>query len=295
LAVSAIRLEGAVLHNPFTIHAGVLDPQGPIGAQQREILFNATAIMLAVIVPVIILTLVFAWWFRAGNSRARRSPDWSYSGALEVIVWSIPALVVLFLGGVGWIGAHDLDPPRAIKADAAPVDIGVVSLDWKWLFIYPAQGIASVNRLTIPAGTPIHFRLTSGSVMNSFFVPQLGSQIYTMGGMTTRLNLLADRPGTYPGLSAQFSGNGFSNMHFDVVALPADRFDAWVKETRGAGGTLDRDAYKELARPNSLAQPKTFGSIAPNLFESIVERTTMSPKMQSTSTTLVDAPPRLEK
>ena len=176
---------------------------------ERLILLDATAIMLGVVVPVILATLVFAWWFRAGNSKATYRPDWAYSGRLEAIVWSIPALVVLFLGGIGWVSSHDLDPGKAIESNAAPLEIQVVSLDWKWLFIYPTQGIASVNRLVVPAGTPIHFRLTSATVMNSFFVPQLGSQIYTMAGMATQLNLLADQPGTYPGLSAQFSGEGF--------------------------------------------------------------------------------------
>ena len=167
---------------------GVLDPQGPIGAAERLILINATVVMLAVIVPVIVLTLGFAWWFRAGNTRARYLPDWEYSGPVELVVWSIPALVVMFLGGMAWIGTHDLDPAQAARlGQAKPIEIQVVSLDWKWLFIYPEQGVASVNRLAVPAGTPLHFSITSAGVMNSFFVPQLGSQIYAMAGMATRL------------------------------------------------------------------------------------------------------------
>ena len=151
---------------------GVLDPQGPIGAAERLILLNATVIMLAVIMPVIVLTLGFAWWFRAGNTRARYLPDWEYSGRIEMVVWSIPALVIVFLGGMAWIGSHDLDPPKPLaSATARPLEIQVVSLDWKWLFIYPEQGVASVNRLVVPAGTPLHFSITSAGVMNSFFVP----------------------------------------------------------------------------------------------------------------------------
>ena len=209
-------------------HTGVLDPQGPIGAAERTILLNATAIMLAVIVPVIVLTLVFAWWFRSGNRRARYLPDWSYSGRIELVTWSIPALIIMFLGGIAWISTHDLDPPVPLRSAVAPIDVEVVSLDWKWLFIYPDQAVASINRLVVPAATPIRFRLTSATVMNSFFVPQLGSQIYTMPRMTTRLNLQADRPGVYRGLSAQFSGDGFSDMRFDVVAVSPDGFARWL-------------------------------------------------------------------
>ena len=178
---------------------GVLDPHGPVGEAERVILYDATAIMLAVVVPVIILTLAFAWWFRAGNRRAIYRPDWEYSGTIELIVWAIPALVILFLGGIAWIGSHELDPPKPLASAAPPLEVEVVSLDWRWLFIYPRERIATVNHLVVPTGVPVHFRLTSTSVMNSFFIPQLGSQIYTMTGMTTQLNLQADQAGTLPG------------------------------------------------------------------------------------------------
>ena len=194
--------------------AGILDPAGPVGRADKLILLDSLSIMLAIVIPVILATLGFAWWFRASNTRARYLPTWSYSGRLELIIWSIPLMVVLFLGGVGWVGAHDLDPAKPLPSSVKPLEVEVVSLDWKWLFIYPDQGVASVNQLVVPAGTPIHFRLTSATVMNSFFVPRLGSQIYTMAGMTTQLNLKADAPGVYPGLSAQFSGAGFSEMRF---------------------------------------------------------------------------------
>src|SRR6202012_2359362 len=161
----------------------------------------------------------FAWWFRAGNIRARYLPNWEYSGKIEMIVWAIPALVVVFLGGIAWIASHDLDPPRPIESTTPPLNVDVVSLDWKWLFIYPDQGIASVNRLVVPVGTPISFQLTSAGVMNSFFVPQLGGQIYTMSGMTTQLQLQADHSGSYPGFSSQFSGDGFADMRFTVDAM----------------------------------------------------------------------------
>jgi cytochrome o ubiquinol oxidase subunit 2 len=249
---------------------GVLDPKGPIAAAERLILFNSLGIMLAIVIPTILATLGVAYWFRSSNERARYLPNFTYSGRLEVLVWSIPAMTVLLVGGVAWVGSHDLDPRKAIAATAKPVRVQVVSLDWKWLFIYPDQGIASVNQLTIPVGTPVSFELTSSGVMNSFFVPQLGSQIYTMAGMVTRVHLQADHPGTYPGLSAQFSGDGFSDMRFAVDAVPAETFAQWVEATRGAGPALDAQAYADLAKPSSAVPPFTYRSVAPGLFNGIM-------------------------
>jgi cytochrome o ubiquinol oxidase subunit II len=251
--------------------SGTLDPHGPIGAAERTILLNATTIMLAVVVPVIVATLAFAYWFRAGNRKAVYLPDWSYSGSIEVVVWSIPTLIVLFLGGIAWIGSHDLDPPRAIAGDAAPIHVEVVSMDWKWLFIYPDLNVASVNRLVAPVGAPISLRLTSASVMNSFFVPQLGSQIYTMSGMTTRLNLEADRSGIFPGISAQFSGSGFSDMRFEMAAVAKEDFDKWIAAAHAGGGALDAQSYSALAKPSAAVAPMTFGAVAPDLFENVLK------------------------
>ncbi len=252
--------------------AGVLDPQGPIAAAERLLLVNATAIMLVVVAPVILATLAFAWWYRSSNLRARYSPSLAHEGQIEFVVWSIPALTVILLGGVIWIGSHQLDPRAKIPANAGPLRVEVVALDWKWLFIYPDHGIAAVNRLVIPVGTPVSFRLTSATVMNSFLVPQLGSQIYTMGGMITHLNLLADAPGRYPGLSANFSGDGFSDMRFVVEAVAAGDFTAWVARSRSAGPALDDARYAELAKPGKAA-PATYRAVAPQRFESIVGRT----------------------
>jgi len=248
---------------------GVLDPHGPIGRSERIILTDATAIMLAVVIPVIVLTLAFAWWYRAGNRRARYQAELQYSGRIELITWSIPALVIVFLGGIAWIGSHDLDPPKPLTSDHPPVEVDVVSLDWRWLFIYPDQGIATVNELTVPAGVPIHFRLTSTSVMNSFFIPELGSQIYTMPGMTTQLNLQADDAGTYEGLSAQFSGPGFSDMHFTLVATASPTFAHWIEATRARGGVLDEAAYTALSRPTPAGAPLSFARVDPELFETV--------------------------
>jgi cytochrome o ubiquinol oxidase subunit 2 len=254
-----------------SLSAGVLDPQGPVAASQHLMLWNATVIMAAVIVPVMVLTVAVAWWFRASNRRARRRPDWAYSGSLEVVVWSVPLLVILFLGGIAWIGSHALDPRRPLASQQAPLDIEVVSLDWKWLFIQPRSGVASVNHLVVPVGRPLRLHLTSTTVMNSFLVPQLGSQIYTMAGMTTELNLQADRPGVYPGLSAQFSGDGFSDMRFEVEAVSPRDFEAWLAAAASEGAVLDADALRELERPGTTGRAR-YRVALPDLFATLVRR-----------------------
>ena len=249
---------------------GVLDPKGPIALAERQILFNATGIMLAIVIPTMFATLGVAFWFRASNERARYQPNFRNSGRIELLVWSIPLMTVLLVGAVAWIGAYDLDPPKPIASSARPVRVQVVSLDWKWLFIYPEQGVASVNQLTVPVGTPVSFELTSSGVMNSFFVPQLAGQIYTMLGMVTRLNLQADYSGTYRGMSANFSGEGFADMHFNVDAVPPEKFAQWVASTRSAGPLLDAQAYTDLVKPSKAVAPFTYRSIAPGLFASIL-------------------------
>ena len=250
---------------------GVLDPHGPVGQAERVILGDATAIMLAVVIPVIVLTLVFAWWFRSSNRRATYRPDWEYSGRIELIVWSIPALVILFLGGMAWISSHELDPPKPLESAKSPLEVEVVSLDWRWLFIYPRERIATVNYLVVPTGVPVHFLLTSTSVMNSFFIPQLGSQIYTMPGMTTQLNLQADTRGAYFGISAQFSGPGFSDMQFTLHAESSDEFTTWVARAHQQGGVLDEAAVAQLMRPTRAAGELTYGSVQDDPFEVVAD------------------------
>jgi cytochrome o ubiquinol oxidase subunit II len=248
----------------------VLTPAGPVSAGERVILLDSLAIMLAIVVPTIVATLAFAWWFRASNGRARYLPDWAYSGRLELLVWSVPALVIFFLGGIAWISAHLLDPAVPLKSKQRPLDVEVVSLDWKWLFILPEQNVASINELTVPVGIPLRFRITSASVFNVFFVPQLGSEIYSMYGMTSRLNLEADRPGTYFGLSAHFSGDGFPGMTFDVHALAPEEFSQWIARTRRDGPALDDAAYRALLKQTQAVQPHTYSSVRAHLFDDIV-------------------------
>jgi cytochrome o ubiquinol oxidase subunit 2 len=249
---------------------GVLDPVGPVAAAEKQILINSTAIMLAIIIPTMIATVAVAWWFRRGNKKAVYRPDWEYSGAIEMVVWAIPALTVMLLGGIAWIGSHNLDPGKPLKSDRPPLNVEVVSLDWKWLFIYPDQGVATVNQLVVPAGTPVSFRLTSATVWNVFFVPQMGTMIYTMPRMATRLNLQADRQGTFDGLSAHFSGDGFPGMQFKVQSLPQEQFAMWAQGARGSGPVLDGRGYAELSKPTSYVKPMTYGAVAPGLFDAIV-------------------------
>jgi cytochrome o ubiquinol oxidase subunit 2 len=250
----------------------ILSPVGPIGSAERTILLNSVAIMLAIVIPVIVATLAFAWWFRASNRRARYLPTWSYSGRIELIIWSIPALVVFFLGGIAWIGSHDLDPAQPLPSSHKALEVDVVSLDWKWLFIYPAQGVASVNRLVAPVGVPLHLRITSATVLNVFFVPRLGSEIYAMNGMASELNLQADEAGVFPGLAAHFSGDGFSDMNFAMQAMSADEFAAWAAATRTAGSELDEAAYRGLLQQTENVKPYTYRAIQAGLFDDILQQ-----------------------
>jgi cytochrome o ubiquinol oxidase subunit 2 len=256
---------------------GVLDPRGPVGASEKLILIDSLTIMLFIVVPVIIATAGFAWWFRASNERATYRPYWAFSGSLELIIWAIPTLVITFLGGIAWYGSRALDPYRPLASKLAPIEVEAVSLDWKWLFIYPHEGIATVNQLVIAAGRPVHFKITSATVWNTFFVPQLGSMIYSMAGMTTQLNLQADEPGTYRGLSGMFSGDKFADMHFEVRALGGDGFQKWVADARESGPALDTAAYARLAQTSDTAPVSLYRSVDSNLFASIVAGTAPEP------------------
>jgi len=248
----------------------ILAPVGPVGAGDRIILLDALAIMLAIVIPTMVATLAFAWWYRASNKRAVYRPDFTYSGRLELIVWSIPTLVIFFLGGVIWIGSHRLDPFEPLPSKAKPLEIEAISFDWKWLFIYPEQHVASLNRLVIPVGRPLHFRITSASVFNAFFVPRLGSLIYAMNGMVSQLNLEADKPGTYRGFSAHFSGDGFSDMKFDSVAVPETQFANWAAGVKGA--PLDRTAVATLLKQSRAVTPYTYRGVDTSLFDAIASR-----------------------
>ena len=249
---------------------GPLDPHGPVAAQERLIIFDAMAIMLAIVIPTILLAVGVTWWFRATNPRAKRQPDFVYSGRVEIVMWTVPLLTVLFLSGLIWTSAHDLDPYKPLPApNGHTLEVQVVTLDWKWLFIYPEQGVASVNQLVIPVGEPVHLSMTSASVMNTFYAPQLAGMIYVMNGMITQLSLQADHPGDYYGRSGHFSGDGFSDMKFTARAVPADQFEQWVSTTHGNGPVLDRAAYSELEKQNVPPHAFTYRTVVPDLFRAI--------------------------
>jgi cytochrome o ubiquinol oxidase subunit 2 len=248
---------------------GILDPVGPVGEDDAQILIDATLIMLAIIIPTILLAFWMAWRYRASNTKAEYLPYWSYSGRIEAVVWSIPILTIMFIGGVIWIGSYKLDPFRPLPSTTPPLEVQVVALDWKWLFIYPQQGVATVNRLVVPAGTPVRFSITSANVFNVFFIPRLGSMIYAMPGMVSQLHLQADRPAVLFGQSAHFSGDGFSDMQFEVRSVRPAEFAAWVQGARGAGPVLDRTAYTALLRQSQDVAPFTYSRVDPQLFHAI--------------------------
>jgi cytochrome o ubiquinol oxidase subunit II len=250
----------------------LMNPKGSIGTQEKDLILIALGLMLLVVIPVMVLTVAFAWRYRESNTRATYAPKWAHSTGIEAVVWSIPCVIVATLAVLVWKTTHSLDPYRPLESDVAPVNVEVVALNWKWLFIYPDYGVATLNRLPIPVGTPINFRLTSESIMNSFFIPQLGSQIYAMARMETQLHLIADQAGTYAGRSSAFSGPGFSDMHFDTVAMPREQFDAWLRQAKSAPAILDQAAYKSLEEPSIKTPVTTYAKVAPGLFDSTVDQ-----------------------
>ncbi|WP_184046759.1 ubiquinol oxidase subunit II [Paraburkholderia sp. MM5384-R2] len=250
----------------------ILNPKGSVGLAERDLIATSVWAMLIVVVPVILMTLFFAWRYRASNSNAEYRPGWTHSTAIEVAVWTIPALIVLFLAVLTWKSTHELDPYRPLESQVKPINVEVVALDWKWLFIYPDLGIASVNQLAIPVGTPVNFRITSDTVMNSFFIPQLGGQIYAMAGMQTRLHLIADHAGDYAGTSANFSGKGFSDMKFRTLATSPEDFNAWVAKVRASSNRLDMDRYHAVSEPSEKDPVRYFSTVDPKLFNNIIAR-----------------------
>ena len=265
---------GAALLTGACDRAVILNPKGPIADAQRGLLIDAFSVMLIVVVPVIVMAILFAWRYRASNRDATYAPTWAYSARIDAVVWLVPALIVIAVGVLVWRSTHKLDPYREIVSDVPPLDIQVVAQDWKWLFIYPEQGIAVVNQMAIPAGRPISLRITSDTVMNSFYVPALAGQIYAMAGMQTRLQMLADAPGKFVGRNTQYSGGGFSDQFFEVVASSPADFDAWVAKTKQAPAKLDAAAYAKLAEKSRLVPIAYFSGVEPRLFDSIIARYT---------------------
>ncbi|TKI06285.1 cytochrome o ubiquinol oxidase subunit II [Martelella alba] len=252
----------------------LMNPKGQIGLEQRSLILTALGLMLLVVVPAIVMALVFAIKYRAGNTKATYSPNWSHSGKVELVVWTVPILIIIFLAILTWKSTHALDPYKPIASDAKPINIQVVATDWKWLFIYPEQGIATVNQIAFPVNVPIRFSITSNSVMNSFFIPRLGGQIYAMAGMNATLHLIANEAGSYKGISSNFSGRGFSGMKFTAIATPDQQsFEDWVHKVKSSPETLNTmAAYEQLAAPSENHPVEYFASVKPGLYSAIINK-----------------------
>ena len=250
----------------------LLNPVGQIGIEERNLIITATLLMLLVVVPVIAMTFIFAWKYRASNKDATYAPKWSHSTKIEVVIWTVPILIILALGVLTYKSTHALDPYRPLESDVKPLTIEVVAMDWKWLFIYPEQGIATVNKIVFPANTPINFRITSDTVMNSFFIPGLGGQIYAMAGMQTKLHLIANHNAELDGISANYSGAGFTGMKFKAIATSQADFDAWVNEVKASPKQLDQAEYAALSKPSQNNPVALYSSYAPNLFQTIIDK-----------------------
>jgi cytochrome o ubiquinol oxidase subunit 2 len=250
----------------------LLDPKGPIGDDERFLILAAFVLMLLVVVPAICMAVWFALRYRVSNTKATYMPKWCHSLKIDLVIWLVPMGIVTVLGYLAWTKTYQLDPYRPIDHSAKPVSIEVVSLDWKWLFIYPDFNIATVNEMIFPANVPLSFRITSETVMTSFFIPQLGSQIYAMAGMQTRLHLMAYEPGVYSGQNQQFSGRGYSDMYFKAIATAQEEFEAWVQKSKQSPDKLDLARYEKLARPSVGYPVTTFSSVQPGLFDHILSK-----------------------
>ena len=250
----------------------LFDSKGQVGVKEEHLILTAAGLMLLVVIPVIIMTIVFAYKYRENNLKATYKPEWDNSHKIEAVVWGVPCVIIVALSIICWQSTHDLDPAKPIESSVKPLKIEVVSLDWKWLFIYPEQHIASVNQVAFPVNTPVVFEITSDSVMNSFFIPQLGSQIYAMAGMRSHLNLISDTVGTYDGMSSNFSGDGFSGMKFKaLVETPAD-FNTWVAKAARSPNVLDTEVYAALAKPSENTPVDYYSTVDAKLFDGIVDK-----------------------
>jgi cytochrome o ubiquinol oxidase subunit 2 len=251
----------------------VLEPKGPIGGGDRLVILVAIALMLLVVIPVFIMHYLFARKYRASNTRATYMPKWSYNVKIDMAMWLVPVAIVTGLAILSWRETHRLTPAKPIEINAeSPLSVEVVSLDWKWLFIYPDRQIAVVNQLVFPVKIPVSFKITSDTVLGSFFIPQLGSQIYAMAGRQTRLHLMADEPGVYLGQNQQYSGKGYADMHFEAKAVSREQFEAWVQETKRSPDKLDLARYEDLRKPSAPYPVTFFSSVMPGMFDRIIRK-----------------------
>lgn len=250
----------------------LFNSKGAVGIAERDLIITSIALMLFVVLPAMVLTFVFAWRYRASNRNARYSPEWSHSTAIEVVVWGVPFIIVVILSVIVWKSTHELDPYRPLDIPGEPLQVEVIATDWKWVFVYPEQGIATINELKFPANRQLAFSITSNSTMNTFFIPQLGGQIYAMAGMRTKLHLVADEPGVFRGMSGNYSGQGFSNMRFKATATDQKGFEDWVVQVRSSPLTLDFTTFQRVAQPAQGPGVVHFGQAQPGLFKQVIDQ-----------------------
>ena len=276
----------------------VMKPFGDIAQQQSQLIITAMVLMLLIVVPVIVLTLLFAWRYRSANTAATYTPQWDHSTRLELLIWGAPLLIIIALGAVTWISTHKLDPYRPLEridakrplvAGVKPFVVEVVALDWKWLFVYPELGIATVNELAAPVDRPIEFKITASTVMNSFYIPALAGQIYAMPGMQTKLHAVINTAGVYDGFSANYSGNGFSHMRFKFLGLSPGDFERWVQSNKTAGNSLDRSDYLKLEQPSEKEPVRRYATVDAGLYEAILNRCVDGSKMCMGQMMAIDA------
>ncbi len=276
----------------------VMKPFGDIAQQQSQLIITAVVLMLLIVVPVIVLTLLFAWRYRSANKAATYTPEWDHSTRLELLIWGAPLLIIIALGAVTWISTHKLDPYRPLeRLDATrpvakgvkPFVVEVVALDWKWLFVYPELGIATVNELAAPVDRPIEFKITASTVMNSFYIPALAGQIYAMPGMQTQLHAVINTAGVYDGFSANYSGKGFSHMRFKFLGMSPADFDQWVQLNKTGGNSLGRSDYLKLEQPSESEPVRRYANVDASLYEAILNRCVDSSKMCMGEMMAIDA------
>ncbi|MGC3981238.1 MAG: ubiquinol oxidase subunit II [Steroidobacteraceae bacterium] len=276
----------------------LLNPSGDVALQQRDLLINSTLLMLLIIVPVMALTVIFAWRYRHNNKAAKYEPDWDHSTQLELVIWAAPLLIIICLGALTWLGTHLLDPYRPISrfakdqpvpAESTTLQVNVVALDWKWLFIYPEYGIATVNELALPINRPVSLHITASSVMNSLYIPALAGQVYAMPGMETQLHGVLNRAGDSRGFSANYSGAGFSGMNFTMHGLNQAEFEQWLAQARVDSPALTRAAYLQLAQPSEREPVRRYASVDASLFQAILNRCVQANKMCMNEMMAIDA------
>ncbi|HSW91133.1 MAG TPA: ubiquinol oxidase subunit II [Candidatus Saccharimonadales bacterium] len=271
------------------VDMAVLSPKGVIAEKERDLIIIATLLCMIVVVPVFVMLFWFAWKYRASNTRARYEPNWDRNRLLETIWWGVPCLIIIALGTITWKATHELDPYKSLDSNVAPIKVQVVALEWKWLFIYPDQHIATVNYLQIPVNTPVNFQITADAPMNSFWIPSLGGQVYAMSGMSTQLHLMASETGDYKGSSANISGEGFSGMNFTVKATPRTDFDNWVKAAQKSSNVLGVSEYDTLAEKSKDNPPAAYILTKADLYDTIVMKY-MAPVTDSDTNTMKDMP-----